>query len=86
METALFLSIAAVPIVATKYPVFPSAKVPASLPSIYISRKPSPISAATLVTTRVPVEIMKISPTEKEKSPFQPILTTVFPSAKVPAR
>ena len=35
---------AAVPIVATKAPVFTSAKVPASLSSNYVPRKTSPVS------------------------------------------
>ena len=34
--------------VATKSPVFPSAKVPASLLSIYVPTKPSPLNASLI--------------------------------------
>ena len=64
MDTALFSSIAAFPIVATKYPVFTSAQVPAGLSLIYIPRKPSPIAAVTIVTAIAPVEILTRAPIE----------------------
>ena len=83
-DTALFASIYAVTIVATKAPVFPSAKVPDSLSSISTSRKPSTIASANVVATIAPVEIMTRIPIDMEKSLFQPVTTTVLPSDKVP--
>ena len=85
MYTALFTSIDAVTIVATKAPVFPIYQVTASLSSIYTSRKPSPIAAETVVATRAPVEILTRRPIDKKKSLIQPITNIVFPSAKAPA-
>ena len=70
IEMSLFASISTVPIVATKDPVFPSAKVPAILWSIFTSSKPSPIAAVTVVSTRAPVDIVKRRPIEKVKSLF----------------
>ena len=58
----MFSSIYVVPIVTTKAPVFPGAKVLASLPSVSISRKPPPIYEVTVFATRAPVSIMKIAP------------------------
>ena len=57
IETDLPSPITAVPIVATKTPVFTSAKVPAILLSIYVPRKLSHISALTVVEKIVPVKI-----------------------------
>ena len=85
IETAFFLSISVLPIVATNIPVFPGDKVPASLSSIYTSGKQSTISAVNVVSTRTTVEILTRAPTEKGKFPFQPVTTTVLTSAKVPA-
>ena len=59
--------IAEVPIVSTKYPVFPSAQVNASLSSIYTSRKISPIASVTVVVTISPVDILTRRPIDKEK-------------------
>ena len=39
----------------------------------------------TVVTTIPPVDIVTIIPVEKGESLFQPVTTTVFTSAKVPA-
>ena len=47
--------------------------------------KPLPINAVTVVTTISPVDIVTIIPNKKEKSLFQPVTTTVFPSDKLPA-
>ena len=47
--------------------------------------KPSHISALPVVGTRAPVEIITKSPIQKKEKPFQLDITTVFPSAKVPA-
>ena len=69
----------------TKVPVFPGFKLPSSLSSIYISRKLSHISAVTVVATIAPVEILTRARIENKKSPFQPVTTTFFPSAKVTA-
>ena len=74
-----------VPIIAIKTPVFPSVKEPASLSSIFETRKPSHIAAVPVYATRAPVEIVKRAPIEKCKSPFKPVTTTFLPSAKVPA-
>ena len=85
IDTYLKSSIVTETIVATMSQVFPSAKVPASLSSIYVPRKPSPIAAVTIVVTIVPVKVVTRSPIEKEKTPFRPVTTTVFPGAKDPA-
>ena len=47
--------------------------------------KPSPSAAVPVVTTRSSVEIVTGSRIDKGKTQFQPINTTVLPSAKVPA-
>ena len=85
MDTFIFVSIASVPIVETKAPVFPSAQVPVSLSSISTSRKPSNIAAVAVVETIAPVFIVTKIPIKKKKSLFQPVTTTFSPSAKVPA-
>ena len=77
--------IATVPIVATKAPYFLSVKGPANLLPISVPRKPSRIYAVTVVATRAQVDIATIKPIERVIKPFQPVTTTVFPSAKVPA-
>ena len=61
----------------TKAPVFPNAKVPSDLSSIYVPRTPSPIVVVTVVAKRAPIDIGKRAPTEKLKAPFQPVITTV---------
>ena len=85
IETALFASIAAVPIVATKYIVFQSAQVPDSLSSISTSRKPPHIAEVTVIATRSHTEIMSRWPIEKGKQLFQPVTTTFLSSDKEPA-
>ena len=62
IEIDLFSSTDAVSIVVTKYTVFPSAKVPAILSSIYTSSKPSCITALPLVSKKAPVKIVIIAP------------------------
>ena len=63
----------------------PSAKVPDILSSIYAPSKPSNIDAVTVVEIIAPVNITTRAPTNKEKTIFQPVTTTVFPSANYPA-
>ena len=74
IDKSLFASIATVPIVATKYLVFPSAQMPASLSSIYTSIKPSSISEVTGVVTRASVDIMTRIPIEKKEQYFNVLL------------
>ena len=47
-------------------------------------RKPSHIAAVTVVATRAPVDILTRAPIDKGNPQFQPVTTTVFPSAKLP--
>ena len=84
IDTAQFSSIAAVTIVATKYPVFPSTQVPSNLSSISTSRKPSTIAAVNILATRAPVDIVIIKAIDKGKLLVQPVPTTFLPSSKVP--
>ena len=65
--------------------LFPSAQVSAIVLSISTSSKSSHITKVTVVETRAPDEIVTRSPIEKGEKPFQPVTTTVFPSAKLPA-
>ena len=85
IDTAVQSPIYAVPIVATKYQVFPSVQVPSSSFSISTSRKPSPIDAVTLVSTKSTVDIVTRRPINKEKSLSQSVTNTVLPNANVPA-
>ena len=85
IETTLPSPIFVVPIFATKVPVFPISKVPASFSSIYVPRKPSPIAVVTVVTIRARVDILKIALADKEKSKFKHVITIFFTIAKVPA-
>ena len=39
----------------------------------------------TLFSTKLPVDIVTRAPIDKEKSLFQPVTTTFFSSAKLPA-
>ena len=60
-----------------------------SKPSHIVSSKietdiPPTISKLPIVATRALVNIVTRAPTEKEKTPFKYVTTTVFPSAKVP--
>ena len=70
MDTFIFVSIASVPIVETKAPVFPSAQVPVSLSSISTSRKPSNIAAVAVVETIAPVFIVTKSQLRRKNHYF----------------
>ena len=50
IETDITSPIAAVPTVVKKVPVFPSAKDPFSLSSIYVPRKPPPVTTGYIHT------------------------------------
>ena len=62
--------------------VFPSAKVPASLSSISLPMKQSPISEVTVFTTVSPVMIVTRAPIDKGEKTFKPVTTTVYSGAK----
>ena len=67
-----------------KYPI-DTYKPSPSAEEIIETDLPSPTAEVPVIVTIAPVEIVTRSPIEKEKTVFQPVTTTVFPIAKVPA-
>ena len=78
IEIGLYSSIAAVPIVTSKYPVFTIAKVSTSLSSIYLSTKPSHIDTVTIVATRSSVHIVTRVPIKMENQYFNLLLQQFY--------
>ena len=70
--------------VVKKYPIMTTKQQPSAAAPIETDT-PSHIYAVPVVMTIPKIEIVTISPTKKEKTPFQPVTITVLPSAKVPA-
>ena len=68
----------------TKYPT-KTDKPPPIASAPIDTALPSPIYEVPVVVTRAQVEIVTISPIEKEKTPFKTVTTTVFPIDKLPA-